>query len=290
MSRLNSFLGGYTICIFWEGRGAFWHGCGVWCVFSAGCSCCSGCCRPYGPTGAPFTPARSRRRTWRQCWTAVRCQTQRPTLSRRRPASPPWLSGSCWRRGGQGISLPVRRRFIRRRTRSAMGCCPWASPARSGPAPPPCWRRWSPGTCSSPSPPTPWDGATATPPWSRTAALFWRPPCPAPPAAQPLWTAGAAIPPCWCYGSGMPPRNSGRRQYPPPFRSFRRCPTGFSAAFGAKNHRSLPWYAWARQGFDLDSDGGRLVTVADLAASPLLELVQVRGMDPALFSGRWAEK
>lgn len=52
----------------------------------------------------------------------------------------------------------------------------------------------------------------------------------------------------------------------------------------------LPWYAWARQGFDLDSDGGRLVTVADLAASPLLELVQVRGMDPALFSGRWAEK
>ncbi len=52
----------------------------------------------------------------------------------------------------------------------------------------------------------------------------------------------------------------------------------------------LPWYAWVRQGFDLDSDGGRLVTVADLAASPLLEVVQVRGMDPALFSGRWADE
>ena len=52
----------------------------------------------------------------------------------------------------------------------------------------------------------------------------------------------------------------------------------------------LPWYAWLRQGFDLDGDGGWLVTVADLAASPLLEVVQVRGMDPGLFSGRWAEE
>ena len=52
----------------------------------------------------------------------------------------------------------------------------------------------------------------------------------------------------------------------------------------------LPWYAWLRQGFDLDSDGGRLVTLADLAASPLLEVVQVRGVDPALFSDRWAKE
>ena len=52
----------------------------------------------------------------------------------------------------------------------------------------------------------------------------------------------------------------------------------------------LPWYAWFAQGFDLDSDGGRLVTVADLAASPLLEVVQAWGMDPARFSGRWAEE
>lgn len=36
----------------------------------------------------------------------------------------------------------------------------------------------------------------------------------------------------------------------------------------------LPWYAWQRQGVDLDSDGGRLVTVLDLAQSPLLEIIQ----------------
>jgi len=36
----------------------------------------------------------------------------------------------------------------------------------------------------------------------------------------------------------------------------------------------LVWYAYAHFGFDLDSDGGRLVTVADLAASPLLEVVE----------------
>jgi len=35
----------------------------------------------------------------------------------------------------------------------------------------------------------------------------------------------------------------------------------------------LVWYAYAHFGYDLDSDGGRLVTVADLAASPLLEIV-----------------
>lgn len=35
----------------------------------------------------------------------------------------------------------------------------------------------------------------------------------------------------------------------------------------------LVWYAYARLGYDLDGDGGRIVTVADLAASPLLELV-----------------
>lgn len=44
----------------------------------------------------------------------------------------------------------------------------------------------------------------------------------------------------------------------------------------------LPWRAWQSCGRDLDSDGGRIVTVLDLAESPLLEVVQVYGMDPAL--------
>ncbi len=42
----------------------------------------------------------------------------------------------------------------------------------------------------------------------------------------------------------------------------------------------LPWYAWQAMGYDLDGDGGVIVTVGDLAASPLLEVVQVYGMDP----------
>lgn len=42
----------------------------------------------------------------------------------------------------------------------------------------------------------------------------------------------------------------------------------------------LPWYAWQAFGYDLDSDGGKIVTVLDLAESPLVEIVQVYGIDP----------
>lgn len=45
----------------------------------------------------------------------------------------------------------------------------------------------------------------------------------------------------------------------------------------------LVWYAWNRFGYDLDSDGGRLVTASDLLFSNQLEVVQVYGMDPGLF-------
>ncbi len=41
----------------------------------------------------------------------------------------------------------------------------------------------------------------------------------------------------------------------------------------------LVWYAWNRFGYDLDSDGGRLVTAQDLLQSELLEVVQVYGME-----------
>jgi hypothetical protein len=37
------------------------------------------------------------------------------------------------------------------------------------------------------------------------------------------------------------------------------------------------WYAWQVFGYDLDSDGGRLVTVEDIWESDLLEIVQVYG-------------
>ena len=33
-------------------------------------------------------------------------------------------------------------------------------------------------------------------------------------------------------------------------------------------------------GFDLDSDGGRIVTAKDIANSSLLEVVQIFGVDP----------
>lgn len=61
---------------------------------------------------------------------------------------------------------------------------------------------------------------------------------------------------------------------------------GFFIGFGAEkapaSPRSLqcaylPWYAWQSQGIDLDSDGGRLVTVMDLAVSPQLEVIQTWG-------------
>lgn len=42
----------------------------------------------------------------------------------------------------------------------------------------------------------------------------------------------------------------------------------------------LVWYAFQHFGYDVDADGGPLVTVADLAASPLFEVVQVYGIDP----------
>lgn len=47
----------------------------------------------------------------------------------------------------------------------------------------------------------------------------------------------------------------------------------------------LVWYAYDRFGYDLDSDGGRLVSTADLLNSHLVEVVQVYGMDPRDFSG-----
>lgn len=46
----------------------------------------------------------------------------------------------------------------------------------------------------------------------------------------------------------------------------------------------LGWYAFQHFGYDLDSDGGRLVTVNDLAHSPLLEVVQLYGLNPRDWS------
>lgn len=43
------------------------------------------------------------------------------------------------------------------------------------------------------------------------------------------------------------------------------------------------WCCYRALGYDLDSDGGRLVTPRDLLESPLLEVVQIYGMDPAGF-------
>lgn len=43
----------------------------------------------------------------------------------------------------------------------------------------------------------------------------------------------------------------------------------------------LVWYAYHNVGFDIDSDGGWLVTPKDIANSKLLEVVQIYGVDPA---------
>lgn len=42
----------------------------------------------------------------------------------------------------------------------------------------------------------------------------------------------------------------------------------------------LVWYAYACAGYDLDSDGGYIVTPDDIADSPLLEIIQVYGIKP----------
>lgn len=42
----------------------------------------------------------------------------------------------------------------------------------------------------------------------------------------------------------------------------------------------LVWYPFMEFGYDLDSDGGIIVTPMDLATSPYLEIVQVYGFDP----------
>ncbi|MCQ4638261.1 hypothetical protein NE619_16120 [Anaerovorax odorimutans] len=46
----------------------------------------------------------------------------------------------------------------------------------------------------------------------------------------------------------------------------------------------LIWYAFAHFGYDLDADGGRIVTVADLARSPSLEIVQCFHINPEHFA------
>lgn len=45
----------------------------------------------------------------------------------------------------------------------------------------------------------------------------------------------------------------------------------------------LVWYAYQHFGYDLDSDGGRLVSSYDLLHSDLVEVVQIYGMDPRQF-------
>ena len=42
----------------------------------------------------------------------------------------------------------------------------------------------------------------------------------------------------------------------------------------------LAWYAWQQFGYDLDSDGGRLVTSDDILHANCLEIVQVYGINP----------
>ena len=64
--------------------------------------------------------------------------------------------------------------------------------------------------------------------------------------------------------------------------SREKAPDPDSHGFGAQC-AYLVWYALYQAGYDTDSDGGRIVTVGDLAESPLFEIVQVYGLDPRSF-------
>lgn len=65
--------------------------------------------------------------------------------------------------------------------------------------------------------------------------------------------------------------------------SWEKAPDPDTPGFGAQC-AYLVWYAlYQAAGYDTDSDGGRIVTVGDLADSPLFEIVQVYGLDPRSF-------
>ena len=54
----------------------------------------------------------------------------------------------------------------------------------------------------------------------------------------------------------------------------------FQEAPGGTQCAHLVWEAYQSAGLDLDSDGGKIVTVKDLANSEYLDVVQVYGVDP----------
>lgn len=54
----------------------------------------------------------------------------------------------------------------------------------------------------------------------------------------------------------------------------------FQEAPGGTQCAHLVWEAYQSTGLDLDSDGGKIVTVKDLANSEYLDVVQVYGVDP----------
>lgn len=66
------------------------------------------------------------------------------------------------------------------------------------------------------------------------------------------------------------------------FIGFKKAPETDYWAFGLQCSY-LVWFAWNHVGYDLDSDGGRLVTTRDIMKSDLLEVVQVYGLDPHDF-------
>lgn len=61
-----------------------------------------------------------------------------------------------------------------------------------------------------------------------------------------------------------------------------KAPEPDSANFGLQCSY-LVWYAWYKNGYDLDSDGGSLASSYDILHSDSVELVQIYGMDPRMF-------
>ena len=58
-----------------------------------------------------------------------------------------------------------------------------------------------------------------------------------------------------------------------------KAPESGSSGFGLQC-AYLVWYAWNFFGYDLDGDGGRLVSASDLLDADCVEIVQVYGMNP----------
>ena len=61
----------------------------------------------------------------------------------------------------------------------------------------------------------------------------------------------------------------------------------YNEEIGATQCAHIFWYAFYKHGYDIDSNGGAVVTPKDIANSEYFEVVQVSGFNPQTLWGNW---